>query len=63
MVKRMDADSTIMKSDRSHELRKLLWLVVVAALVIGFVLYRSRSASHLDVDPHAREDIEKAKRR
>ena len=43
--------------------RTLLWLVVVAALVIGFVLYRSRSARNFNVDPHAREEIEKAKRR
>jgi hypothetical protein len=43
--------------------RTLLWLIVAAVLVIGFLVYRSRSASHLDVDPHAREEIEKAKRR
>jgi Tfp pilus assembly protein PilO len=44
--------------------RTLLCLIVVAAvLVIGFLLYRSRSARNLDVDPHAREEIEKAKRR
>jgi hypothetical protein len=43
--------------------RKLLWLIVAAVLVIGFVLYRSRSGRNLNVDPHAREEIEKAKRR
>jgi hypothetical protein len=43
--------------------RTLLWLIVAAVLVIGFLLYRSRSGSNLDVEPHAREEIEKAKRR
>jgi hypothetical protein len=43
--------------------RTLLWLIVAAVLVIGFLLYRSRSGRSLDVDPHAREEIEKAKRR
>ena len=41
----------------------LLWLIVAAALVVGFVLYRSRSGNKLNVEPHAREVIEKAKRR
>ena len=43
--------------------RTLLWLSVAAVLVIGFVLYRSRSGRNLNVDPHARDEIEKAKRR
>ncbi len=43
--------------------RILLWLLVVAALVIGLVIYRSRSASDLDVEPNARKVIEKAKER
>ena len=43
--------------------RTLLWLVVAVVLVIGFVLYRSWSGRNLEVDPHAREQIEKAKRR
>jgi hypothetical protein len=43
--------------------RILLWLVVAAALVIGFVLYRSGSRTNLNVDPHASEVIEKARRR
>jgi hypothetical protein len=43
--------------------RILLWLIV-AALVIGFVLYLSRTSSNrLNIDPHAAEEIEKAKRR
>ena len=46
--------------------RTLLWLVVAAALfgLIGlFLIYRSRPGPIYDVDPHAREVIEKAKRR
>jgi hypothetical protein len=43
--------------------RSLLWLIVAAVLVIGFLLYRSRSARGLDIDGHAREEIEKARRR
>jgi hypothetical protein len=42
--------------------RTLLWLIVAAILVIGFLLYHSRSGGNLDVDPHVREEIEKAKR-
>lgn len=43
--------------------RALLWLIVAAALVIGFLLYLSKPARNLQVDPHAREEIDKAKRR
>jgi cytochrome c-type biogenesis protein CcmH/NrfF len=43
--------------------RILLWLIVVAVLVIGFVVYRSRSRNHLDVTPDAQREIERAKRR
>jgi len=43
--------------------RILLWLIVIAVLVIGFVLYRSRSGSHLNVAPDAQREIDKAKRR
>jgi hypothetical protein len=42
--------------------RTLLWLIVFAALVIGFVFYRSRSETHLNVTPDAERGIEKAKR-
>jgi hypothetical protein len=41
----------------------LLWLIIAAVSVIGFVLYRSRSANNLNVTPDAREVIEKAKQR
>jgi hypothetical protein len=43
--------------------RALVWLIVAAILAIGIALYRSRSASDLNVDPHARDVIEKAKQR
>ena len=43
--------------------RVLLWLIVAAILVIGFVLYRSRSDANLNVTPEAEQEIEKAKRR
>jgi hypothetical protein len=43
--------------------RTLLWFLFVAALVIGFVIYRSRVRSNLNVEPHAGEVIEKAKER
>jgi hypothetical protein len=43
---------------------KLLWLIVAVAIILGYALYLSRaSKSRLDVDPHAAEEIEKAKRR
>jgi hypothetical protein len=42
--------------------RILLWLLI-AATVIAFVLHRSRQGRNLNVEPHAREVIEKAKRR
>ena len=41
----------------------LLCLIVAAALVIGFMLYRSRSVSHLNITPDAEREIDKAKRR
>jgi hypothetical protein len=43
--------------------RLLVWIIVAAALVIAIVLYVSRRGTNLDVDPHSREVIEKAKRR
>jgi hypothetical protein len=48
-----------------HSMRRaLLWLIVVFAILLGIVLYSSRvSKPHLNIDPHAREEIEKAKRR
>jgi hypothetical protein len=44
--------------------RTLLWLIVVAAiLIIAFLLYRSHSATKLNIPPDAERGIEKAKRR
>ncbi len=44
--------------------RALPWLMVVVALILAYVLYSSRpSEPRLNIDPHAREEIEKAKRR
>jgi len=44
--------------------RTLLWLVAAAILFIAVLLFRSyTSRSRLNVDPHAAEEIEKAKRR
>ena len=43
--------------------RVLLWLIVAAVLVIGFVLYRARSGSGPNVTPDAAQEIEKAMRR
>jgi hypothetical protein len=43
--------------------RILLWVIVIELLLVIFMLYRSRLKSNLNVDPHAREEIEKAKRR
>jgi hypothetical protein len=43
--------------------RSLLWLMVVTTLLVLILLYRSRPGDNLNVDPHAREVIEKAKRR
>jgi len=40
----------------------LLWLVVVAVLLIGLLLYRSQSGNDLNVTPEAEREIEKAKR-
>jgi len=44
---------------------KLLWLIVVAvAIILGYVLYLSvASRDRSGIDPHARQEIEKAKHR
>jgi hypothetical protein len=42
----------------------LLWTLAAALLILGIALYRLRlSERQLQVDPHAREEIEKAKER
>jgi hypothetical protein len=43
---------------------KMLLVAIATLIVIGIMLYLYRSApAGLDVEPHAREEIEKAKRR
>jgi hypothetical protein len=42
--------------------RIILFLILIAALVVGLMLYRSRSG-RLNVTPDAEREIEKAKRR
>jgi hypothetical protein len=43
---------------------KMLQVAIATLIVIGIMLYLYRSApAGLDVEPHAREEIEKAKRR
>jgi len=43
---------------------KLVWIIVAVIAVLGFVLYRSQSAKpRLNVEPHAAQEIDKAKRR
>jgi hypothetical protein len=50
-----------MEASRSMN-RTLLWITVAVGLVIALLFYRSRR-TNLNVDPHARGEIEKAKRR
>jgi hypothetical protein len=40
----------------------LLWLIIAAALVVGLMMFPSRRSGQLNVEPHAAEEIEKAKR-
>lgn len=42
---------------------RLLWILIAAVLLIGFLVYRSRSTGDLNVTPEAAREIEKAKRR
>jgi hypothetical protein len=46
-------------------MRKALpWLIVVVAIILVYVFYSSRASEpRLNIDRHAREEIEKAKRR
>lgn len=42
----------------------VIWLLAIAIIVFGMVFYRScTSGRDLNVDPHARKEIEKAKER
>jgi hypothetical protein len=38
-------------------------VLITVAVAIVVILYLYRSSSHLNVEPHAREEIEKAKQR
>jgi hypothetical protein len=41
----------------------ILWLILVGVLILAYAFYQSRRSSNdLDVEPHAAEEIEKAKR-
>jgi len=43
---------------------KVVFLTLLALLILGLVIFRYRAGvSTLHVDPHAAEEIEKAKRR
>lgn len=42
---------------------KLLWLIVTVAILGGALYLYETSKSRLEIDPHAAEEIEKAKRR
>lgn len=45
-------------------MKAVILVLIVACMILGYVLYRSRSASQdLDVEPHAAEEIRKAQRR
>jgi hypothetical protein len=59
---RVPEDASALKK---HSMRRALpWLIVAVALILAYVLYSSRASEpRLNIDPHAREEIEKAKRR
>lgn len=41
----------------------ILWLIIAGVLILAYAFYQSRRSSNdLDVEPHAAEEIEKAKR-
>jgi hypothetical protein len=43
---------------------KFLWLIVAVAIILGCVIYFSLSSRRrLEIDPHARQEIEKARQR
>ena len=51
-------------NDRIMTRKALLWFVVGLVVVIVALLYRARFVNNrLNVEPHAREEIEKAKKR
>ncbi len=42
---------------------RLLWLIVSLAILTGALYLYLSSRNHLEIDPHAAEEIKKAKRR
>jgi len=42
--------------------RTTFWILVAAVIILAYVLYQFRRSSDLDVEPHALEEIEQAKR-
>jgi hypothetical protein len=43
---------------------KLLWMIVVGVIILGYALYLSLASRRgLEIDPHARREIEKAEHR
>jgi hypothetical protein len=45
-------------------MRQVIWLIIAAVAILAYILYQSRRVSNdLDVEPHAAEEIEKAKHR
>ena len=43
--------------------RAFIWLTVAVTLLAAFLIYSSRTRTHLDVTPDARQEIDKAKQR
>jgi hypothetical protein len=43
--------------------RFLLWLILAAVAVTGFLVYQARSQNHFNVTPDADREIEKAMHR
>lgn len=42
--------------------KTILWLLIAGVIIVACVLYQFRRSSDLNVEPHALEEIEKAKR-
>jgi hypothetical protein len=43
--------------------KTILWLLVAGVVILAYVMYQLRRSSDLNVEPHALEEIEKARRR
>ena len=41
----------------------LIWVFIAALIVLGVVLYRSKSGNRQQVDPNAAQEIERARQR